>query len=60
MTSSWGLYDLDLLFPGFSIYNEDINFISKYADYFTFWGFIIGILGLVYTLLRKNKVAKTK
>lgn len=57
ITASWGVYDFELIFPGFLIYNEDISFINKYADYFTFWGFVITILGLAYTIIKKNNVS---
>lgn len=46
ITAPWGIYGLESIFPGFVIYRTDTSFISKYADYFTFFGFILGLLTL--------------
>jgi hypothetical protein len=41
-----GVFKFNLVFPGFLIYTEEIGFISKHADQFTFWSFILALIAL--------------
>jgi hypothetical protein len=51
----WGIIDLYNLFPGFIIYKNNIGFIDKYANLFTFIAFILAILSITGVDILKRK-----
>lgn len=55
LLSSWGLINFQFIFPGFVLFKTNANFIDKYANYFTFLGFILALLGFIGLELHKSK-----
>ena len=55
LLSSWGLINFQFVFPGFVLFKSNANFIDKYANYFTFWGFLLALFGFIAHELRKSK-----
>jgi hypothetical protein len=53
--SSWGLINFQFIFSGFVLFKTNASFIDKYANYFTFWGFILTLLTFVGFDLYKSK-----
>ena len=63
MIATTGLFKFKQLFPGFEIYDTNVSFINKYANLFTFMSLIVGIIGLFWFDIykqRKSEKSKTK
>ena len=55
LLSSWGLINFQFIFSGFVLFKTNASFIDKYANYFTFWGFIFALLTFIGFDLYKSK-----